>query len=210
MIPRVVVVPMEYKIGQHWDISNFSVYVHYSSGVRDGFRSEGEQGQRLAIIPFLPFSGSATTGSLGCGWLPPHCVQEVNTGLLLRSFPRGAINFSFFPTIYLNQVFVLGGACRSTGFTRMLLFDFRPLALIVTITLCVSGCLVHICCVCQDRREQCPGCSEGICIPSFIQHSQVSVEHTSYGYQQHSRSKISFINRLFCVTGWKEYSCVLE
>lgn len=97
-----------------------------------------------------------------------------------------------------------------------LILDFwlnKGVPLIVSITLCVSGCLVHICCVCQSKQEQYPGCSEGICIPSFIQHSQVSIEHTSYGYQQHSRSKILFINRLFyveLVTGWKDYSCVLR
>lgn len=36
--------------------------------------------------------------------------------------------FFFSPTIYLNQMFVLGGVSGCTDFIRMLLFDFRPLA----------------------------------------------------------------------------------
>lgn len=59
----------------------------------------------------------------------------------------------------------------------------------------VSGCPVHIFCVCHDKQDQHLGCWEGLCFSGIIQHPEVSTEHASYGHQQHSRSKSRVVNR---------------
>lgn len=53
-------------------------------------------------------------------WTPSQNFSKRHHQLFFFLFPP--------PTIYLNQMFVLGGVCRSSEFIRMLLFDFRPLA----------------------------------------------------------------------------------